>query len=172
MRLDDAAKAELEAIVMEAFGNGGSTAEKGARYERLLLDAEQAQRPWAAAILDKCRRQGLMADGRRRFQRLTEVPVSYNGEILSMPKALSRKVRRADGEIVHELRLLEFHTWDDVRDKVRAITTTVRGYEATLVGLVRLLELREKYPESSGPAEACRLAGTTIEAVISGEAAA
>lgn len=115
MRLDDTAKAELEAIVMEAFGNGGSSAEKGARYERLLLDAEQAQRGWAAAILDECRRQAVIADGRRRYQRLTAVAVSYKGEILSMPK---------------------------------------------------------EFPESSGPAEACRLAGTTIEAVISGEAAA
>lgn len=171
MRLDPDDKTELHAIVLEAFGNGGSSAEKGARYERMLLDAEQARRPWAARILDEARRQGLIKDGRTRFQRLTEVPVSYDGEVLSMPRALGRKVRNSSGEVVHELRLIEFHTWSDVVEKVRSLDAAIRGYAATLAGLSRLLDMREAYPDSLGPADACRRAGTTIEAVISGEAA-
>lgn len=167
MRFDPDERVELDALITEAFGNGGTTAEKGARFERLLFDAEQAQRMWASRVLDECRRQGLIAYGRREFQRLNTVPVSYNGKVLSMPLAMSRRQRTETGEVVQELRLIEFWTWDEVIAKARDIGKVIEGYSATLEGLMRLLALRELFPESTGPAQACLLAGTTIEVIVS-----
>lgn len=169
MRLSPEERDEYEAVVLEAFGNGGTTRQKGVRFEQLLLDAEQAHRPWAALLLAETRLQGLIAKGRRDFQRLNEVPVSYEGDVLGMPKALSVRKRNDEGETVHQLAMISFHSWDDVIAKARSLGNTIRGYQATQAGLLRLLLLREDYPETDGPAEACKLAGTTIEAVVFGE---
>jgi hypothetical protein len=80
-----------------------------------LIDAINAQRQWALDVSSASRRAGLGKEI-TRFEDRNRVLVSHNGELLSVPRTQSRKVKVA-GEVTYQRELIVVWTWDEIAEK-------------------------------------------------------
>lgn len=95
--------------------------------------------------------------------------VTADGRIVSMSMRggiARRKAESGESVVFFEQTLFERMTWADFADYVGGLIRQVRSLTDQIRVLQRFQDLKERFPDSSGPGEAARLAGTTLEALL------
>lgn len=167
---------EWEAMLAEAHGdasNGGkATKAMASILRRLLLDAEQAGRRWAASVLDDATVDGLHAMLKKSLKSKSVVPVSYDGRVIGKPMRVGVRRKRADGTKQWQQALIHDLTWDELAEHLRMINEMIGGLLVNQAVARRLFTLREQFPQTAGPAEACSQLGMTVDEFLASEDAA
>ena len=137
------------------------------RFVRILEDAVQAQRPWAQLVLDCAKRQGLNAILREElvgFTRAEDAALfAYQGDVVSISMRHGR--RRRDQEtsrMFWQQALFEDFSWAELAEWLAMINSQIGAALINQEVGERLMGLRAKFPETYGPADACKRLGVTI----------
>lgn len=137
----------------------------------MLLDAEQAHRPWAHDLVQETLRLGMQQLLRRERDRRASVAVSFDGRVVTKPRVQSVKRTDDDGEKVEQQSLIDFWTWEEIEAKAAEYLRAAQGFREGWGMCRRLLQLRDRVPGALTPADACAGLGTTVEAWLSEEVA-
>ena len=97
-----------------------------------------------------------------RFENRNRAFVSYDGQLLSVPRVQSRKVTIA-GEVTNQRELIEVWTWEQLREKRAEAIKASRGYTVKIGHYDRLLALHERAPDAKSPADAAKQLGIDLE---------
>jgi len=169
-------RAEYESLMQQAWGDNGHTvvtAEAASHMRRLLVEAEQAGRPWASVILDAALASGLQSIGKKWLKNRSLVPVAYDGSLLgSTTTRVGVTHRDAAGSAINEQRLFQFLTWDQLISKQDRVRAQIRAIGISHTAITKLLLLRERFPDSAGPGEALELAGLSVKDYLAADEAA
>jgi hypothetical protein len=166
----DVAKDEYESLLADICNETNDTSERLDLFEDKLTDAVQAHRQWALDVARACRRAGL-AKEITRFEDRNRALVSFDGQLLSVPRTQSRKVMVA-GEVTYQRELITVWTWDEIAEKRAEVIKAVRAYTVKVQQYDRLLALRVLAPEAGSPAEAAEQLGLDIDEYLGGTEAA
>lgn len=154
---------EIDRLVQQLDGrqNGRGVKELVAHALVSMLDNldstgdAQARRAFKALALDGAvERAGVR-------MRQDECLVSYNGQVVALPARIGVPARGEDGvRGKHYNQRLWWHcTWPQLQDWLAQQEAT-RAQQATTIAVVRrILALREKYPDTVTPGEACEREG-------------
>lgn len=157
----DADKDEYEDLLAEICNATNDTRERLDLFEDKLTDAVQAHRQWALDVARQSRRAGL-AKEITRFEDRNRALVSFDGQLLSVPRTQSRKVVVA-GEVTYQRELITVWTWSQLAEKRDEVIKARRAYTAKVQQYDRLLALRILAPGSGSPAEAAEALGLDID---------
>lgn len=160
---------DLLADVCAATKNSG---ERKRLYASGLRDALQAQRPWAQDVDDDARMTGYGTQITTFSQAPSRALVSYKGELLNKPLSLGTRQRDERGAVMHQQELIEVWSWDLVEQKIQDYSKRIAAYKADMYLMLRLLDLRDKFPDSANPKDACSRIGKTVEEFLGTENAA
>jgi hypothetical protein len=120
---------------------------------------------WAIDLSTEIRNDG--ADRvlkREQEKRRPRVPVGHDGQILGKaPRVLGRKSRNDEGETIHERRLFDYLTWEELKEKRVEFARTERAAAVDRLMVEKLLTLEERVPGTANPSEACEELGITVE---------
>ncbi|GAA0738429.1 hypothetical protein Drose_04555 [Dactylosporangium roseum] len=154
-------KDEYEDLLAEICNATTDTSERLDLFEDKLTDAVQAQRTWALHVSRACRRAGL---GKEivRFEDRNRALVSYDGQLLSVPRRQGRKVKVA-GEVTYQRELIVVWSWDEIAEKREEVIKATRSYTVKVQQYDRLLALRVLAPAAKSPAEAAELLGLDLD---------
>ncbi|AYF29268.1 hypothetical protein CSH63_17710 [Micromonospora tulbaghiae] len=152
---------EYEALLAEIVAATRDSGERLDLFEHRLVDAVQAQRPWASEVDRMCRRFGLAKEV-SRFQARNRALVAYDGEVLSLPAVQARKVAKPGGEVGYQRELIEVWSWEELTAKRDEALAARRTYDGKVAHYDRLLALRALAPSAATPAEAARMAGVDL----------
>lgn len=122
--------------------------------------------PWSAAVLDDAQADGLWAAFKAQMKAESRTLVSHDGQLVGKALRVGAKRRRDDGTEAWQQSLLHDMSWAQVE---AWLDQTIRQVSALLVnqGIAeRLLDLRDRFPESHGPADACAAIGTSLDAYL------
>jgi hypothetical protein len=158
---------EYDNVLARVVGCSKNTPDRLDLFERLLNDAIQAHRMWARDVERAIRRDGLGAEI-RRYQDRNRAMVSYNGEVLNLPRVQSTKVRKPTGEVVYQRELIELCTWDQLAEKRREALHSKATYSAKVAHYDKLLALHDLCPEAKTPAEAAAKLEITVDGWLAG----
>lgn len=161
---------EFEALLDEVVSSSRDTTERLNLADRLLNDAVQAHRPWAAEVQASCRREGLAREIKRHQDR-QRVSVAYDGRILSVPAVQARRVVATDGAVSYQRELIELWTWDQLIEKRTEAIRAKATYSDKVAHYDRLLALRVLAPESKSPDDAAQQLGIDLDYWLSGKEA-
>jgi hypothetical protein len=164
------AKDEYEDLLADICNTTNDTSERLDLFEEQLIDAVQAHRQWALDVSRACRRAGLGKEI-SRFEDRNRVLVSHDGQLLSVPRTQSRKVKVA-GEVTYQRELIVVWTWVELAEKRAEVIKATRAYTAKVQQYDRLLALRDMAPEAGSPAEAAEQLGLDLDEYLGGEEAA
>lgn len=153
---------EYEALLGEIVAETTDTRERLDLFEHKLLDAIQAQRPWAGEVERACRRFG-MGKEVSRYEARNRALVSHDGRVLSLPAVQARKVTTTEGEVTYQRELIEVWTWQQIEDKRAEALKAARTYNDKVAHYDRLLALRVLAPESASPSDAAKTAGVDLD---------
>lgn len=153
---------EYEALLGEIVAETPDTRERLDLFEHKLLDAVQAQRPWANEVDRACRRFG-MGKEISRFESRNRALVAHDGQVLSLPAVQARKVTTSSGEVTYQRELIEVWTWEELAAKRTEALTSAQTYTAKVAHYDRLLALRALAPGAATPADAARMAGVDLD---------
>lgn len=162
---------EYDAMCSQAWAAGPSTRARIDAFVSMLLDARQAHREWAFRVEDEALRRGASSLLTRWNKARNQVAVSYDGQVLSKPRAIGTERTDEAGNRYATQTLFDFMSWSELSEKKREYLTQIRAYSANVAVLDRLLALRELAPGAATPAEACDQLGTTVEAWLAEDAA-
>lgn len=164
---------EYEVACSEAWDAGESTRERGDHFLRLVLDADQAGRVWAADLLRQFHEQGAQRE-LKSWGKANEpvVALAYDGRILSTTRLIGVRRRAEDGSSVSAQTLFDLLTWEEIETKIGEYLRQVSAYRDLIAIGTRLLELRDLAPGASTPAEAADKLGTTVDAWLMHEESA
>lgn len=141
------------------------------RAEIALADAEQAHREWARHVVRSMIREGL----RRRLTTLTKaegvVLMAHDGKPVATTTRIGVKRRRSDGSTEHQIEALSVVTWPQLEEYLAMIEAQIAAGLVNREKANRLLSLRARFPESTGPADACSRLGMTVEDFLEDRAA-
>lgn len=165
-------RAAYDRICAEAWDVDESTAERTEAFLSLINDARQAHQFFAGDVLDEALRRGAASLLKSWHKARRRVPVSFEGEVLSKPRVIGTTVVSDDGSVIHAQTLFDLWTWEQLEAKAREYAQNIKAFRANLHIVVRLLELRERAPEATNPAQACERLGTTVEQWLATEDAA
>lgn len=159
-------RAEWNALMDAANAAGSSSGERGEEVVRLLADATQARRPWAEHVRGSLLLEAATKHAKRRFKvaNTTLVSVGTAERLRSMAGGV--KVKATNGRVVDQQKLFVDMTWNELESHVDMLKRQLRELGITVAADRKLLKLRDQYPSSSGPGDACRLAGISIEEVL------
>lgn len=153
---------EYEALLAEVVAATNDSRERLDLFERKLLDAVQAHRPWASEVDRACRRFGMGKEISRHEGRQRAL-VAYDGQVLSLPAVQSRKVSTASGQVSYQRELIELWTWEELATKRTEALTASQTYTAKVAHYDRLLALRALAPTATTPVDAARMAGVELD---------
>ena len=144
--------------------NGSRTVDDAAmqRAERYLADAEQAHRPWVRIVVRSFIIAGLRNALTRLAKRESVVLMAYNGQPVATTTRIGTKQRRPDGRVEHQISALSVVTWAQLEEWLDMIEQQLAAGLVNQEKGRRLLALRERFPDSIGPGEACGRLGLTI----------
>jgi len=162
---------EYDALLDEVVSVGTNTSARLNEFERLLNDAVQAHKPWARDVERTCIRAGLAKEV-KAFQDRTRAAVSYDGEVLSLPRVQSRRIIDHEGKATHDRALIELWSWSEiiakrVEAKAAGVTSANR-----MAFYDKLLALRGLCPESASPQDAADRLGLDLDEFLGREAVA
>jgi hypothetical protein len=164
--MTDDERDEWEAMLAEAHGdpaNGGkATKAMAARLADALRDAEQAGRRWAAHVLDDATADGLHGLLKKALKRQSVVLVSHDGRLVGKASRVGVRRAAADGTRQWQQALIHDLTWDELAEWLDGISDLISSLLVNRTMAERLLALRERHPDTVGPAEACARLGTTV----------
>lgn len=167
---------EWEAMLVDAHGdpdNGGkATKAMAAALHRMLLDAEQAGRRWAAHVMDDATVSGLHSLLKGALKRRSIAMVSHDGRMIGKATRVGVQRRRGDGVREWQQALIHDLTWEELEEHLAMIVNLIGSLLVNQSMAQRLLDLRREHPHTSGPAEACSQLGCSVEEFLSREAAA
>lgn len=92
--------------------------------------------------------------------------VSYNGALIAKTTRKGVRRRLADGSLEHQQVLWHELSWVELEQWLSTITGQLSAALVNQDSARRLLTLRDDFPESYGPGEACTALGTTVEAFL------
>jgi hypothetical protein len=156
---------EYDTALIEAFESGTTTAERIDALEVILADAVQAHRPWARDIEREALRDGLnkfiVEYGKRRQP---DVVLAYNGRVISKPRRRGVVIRLDEtGERAYQQELFEDMTWVQFRSLLDNRVSQINSIAEELRVLRRIDQLRQRWPNSAGVAEALHLQGCSLD---------
>ena len=154
---------ERDSALDSALGGGRVDDRSVDRAEGLLVDAEHMGRPWARVTARSLIRSGLrrMLNERSKAQDVVLMP--YRGVGVTTTKRLGVRRRVEEGRREHQLVLLHEMTWPELEDWLAMIETQIAAAFVNRAKASRLLALREQFPDTAGPTQACQRLGLTIE---------
>lgn len=152
---------EYDDLLAEICNTTPDTSERLDIFEDKLTDAVQAHRQWALDVARSCRRFGLGKEI-SRFEDRNRALISFDGQLLSVPRTQSRKVVVA-GEVTYQRELITVWTWDEIAEKRQEVIKAARAYTVKVQQYDRLLALRVLAPEAKSPAEAAEHLGLDLD---------
>lgn len=160
-------KDEYDRICQEAWDAGDSTRDRTEAFIDKIRDAEQAHRMFARDILREALFRGMSAILKRWHKSRRTVAISYEGDILTHDKLLSRVVGirndTGQGGWYYTQTLFELLTFEQVAEKLREFQTQQFAYTINVHVYERILALKALVPSANTPAEACQHLGITID---------
>ncbi len=140
---------------------------QAAELRALLVDAMQAQRDWAGPILDAALIDGLAKRVKAHQRKRNRVAMKMRaGNVVDIATIVGT---RRDGAWVQTS--IADMDWPEVDTWATTTRRNIEGLEPRVIVAEKLQRLRDAYPDSSGPADAARRAGTTVEDFIAAEVA-
>lgn len=128
------------------------------RAEAALVDFEHSRAVERAYV-----RAGIRDDLKRITKAENRVLVSYNGRSVSKAAMLGVQRLADDGTYYYQTEALHVTTWADLERWRRSRVSQINEERINVHMADVLLRLREQFPESAGPAEACERLGVTLE---------
>jgi hypothetical protein len=168
---------EYDALIYKAgydeSGNRRPSGEIGDRMHNLLRDAVKAGHSWARYVIDDDARQGHLS----RFKRWDKVraPMEVNHQSVIVKRSAVMGVKRRDAEtgaLYHQLALYGEMTWPEVVGVMEASQVRIASERITVGTCTKLLALRLRCPDSSGPTDACTRLGLDMRDYLISEEAA
>lgn len=162
-------RAEHDLIVEEAWRSSSAQADRADTYLSLLRDGEQAQRFFATDCLHDALLRGVQGQLKREWRRIqngAKLPVSYEGTRVDTDRVLGVVTRDGGGRPVRTQTLFDYCTRDQIEGKIREFAGNVKAYKAKLKAALRAIDLLDRVPEATTPAEAATALGTTVEAFL------
>lgn len=161
---------ELQDHALEVTGGDARAAVELVRT--WLVDAEQAGHPWPRAIIDRCIADGIHRRLVHYGKRVSVAMVAYNGKVVAKATRVGRRRRDPEtGRLYFQQTLFEDFSWAELDGWLRMIQGQIEGLRVDVHMAEKLADLKARYPDSYGPAEACEQMGTTIDRYL-GDAAA
>ncbi|ASU81539.1 hypothetical protein CDO52_00910 [Nocardiopsis gilva YIM 90087] len=151
---------EYDALLHDAgydeHGQRRPSAEIGERMHELLTDAIRAGRNWARYVVVDDARSGHL----KRFKRWDKSRhvVEINHEQVLVPRAAVMGVKRKNAEtgaVYHQQALFAEMAWDELVDVMEAAQSRIAAAQITVGTCAKLLALKVRCPDSTGPADAC-----------------
>lgn len=158
-RLNGHERHEFNALLDDANALDAPTRARGVEVLRLLDDAIQAQQPWAQIVIDGWMLSGAMNAAKRRHKQTSVAKVKLTNAERVRPMVVGTKRVDPSGALVDQQELVLELPWAAVEDRVKSSARRVRDLGFTVATDRKVLALRARCPESSTPAEACRLLG-------------
>jgi hypothetical protein len=152
---------EYEELLAEICNRTNDTSERLDLFEDALTDAVQAHRQWALDVSRASRRAGLGKEI-SRFEDRNRALVSFDGQLLSVPRTQSRKVKVA-GEVTYQRELLAVWSWEQIVEKRDEVIKATRAYTVKVQHYDRLLALHILAPAAKSPIEAADLLGLDLD---------
>lgn len=140
------------------------------RAETLITDAEQARLSWARITVRSLVRSGLRRLLNQRSKAESVVLMPYQGGAATTTMRVGVRRRSDDGRLASQLLLFSEMSWTEVEAFLAMIETHIAAGMVNRAKAGRLLELREQFPDTFGPAEACARLGTTVGEYLEREA--
>lgn len=165
--------AEIDDLLSDAL-NGSRTvgADSVARALDAIESADQAGRLWPDALRAKALYDWIQNRQKNLAKAEKVVNVAHNGKVVSKSIRVGKRVKRDDGTSGYQQSLLNDFTWPELETFIAETLTRVDGLEANVTMAQQLLKLRDRFPQTAGPAEACALLGTTVEGYLDAAATA
>lgn len=160
---DEDDRAEYDAACREAWESGDSTRQRINSFLSMLHDAIQAHRPWAHEVEREALRRGAGSLLNRWNKAKNQIPVAYDGRVLSKPRSIGTRRTDESGDSYSTQTLFDFMDWSELAEKKREYLIQVKAYTANVAVIDRLLALHELVPTASNPADACKQLNTTVE---------
>jgi len=132
-----------------------------ARAERELVDYSESRAVERAYVV-----QGIRRDMNKISKSEAMTLVNHNGTGVVKSIRLGTRRRRTDGSQEAQQVLIHEMTWDELQNWLVMIRAQVSALLVNDAMAEKLLSLRDQYPDTVGPAEACEQAGTSIEAFL------
>lgn len=167
-------RAEYDALLADAGlddnGQPHPSKEIGPRVHQRLLALAQTGSTWAKWILLDDAEAGHL----KRFNdwlkaRNKQRVITESGDVVPKPAVVGVRRRHDDGTTFYQQSFWRDVTWAEVEQKLAEATATINAARITSYQARRLLRLRDRVPESTGPAAACLLLGIEVTAYIAGE---
>ncbi len=167
--LNSEERAEFDEALHDALAPSGDVNPRSvARFLRILHDAEQAHRPWVEPIMQYARDVGLNTILREELKTVAVTEsvglFAYDGRLIATPLRRGRRRLQVAGKVRQEWEqaLFEDFSWVEVLDWLQMINTQIGALLINRAVGERILGLREMFPDTYGPGEACKLLGTTL----------
>jgi len=167
--LNSEERAEFDSALHDALAPSGNVNTRSVeRFLHFLRDAEQAHRPWVQPVLKFAQDIGLNAILRAELKSVAIAEsvglFAYDGRLVATPLRRGRRRAQVRGEVRQEWEqaLFEDFSWAEVIDWLQMINTQIGALLINRAVGERILELREMFPDTYGPQEACTRIGTTL----------
>lgn len=162
--------AMYEQAGLDMFGKARPSDEIKSRLLSMLQDAVQAGRKWAGYVLDDAVEEGLFKSWKDWNNEQERMRVYYNGVIVPARAVRGTRRRNQDtGRTVHQQVLWREMSWEQVRQQLDDSRTRIAAEQITISIAARLLELKLRCPESTGPLDACERLGLDFDTYLSAE---
>lgn len=129
----------------------------------LLRDATQAHRPWADAIIEEALIAGLARIIKQREDSRARVLVATTTGTVERKASRAVMVVDREGNKVVQQKLIQEFTWDHLDQHDGMLGRQIGNLADSRRMVARLMELRERFPDTTGPAEACARLGLTVD---------
>lgn len=142
--------------------SGLTTGEKGTLLIDALAEHEQAHDQWAAMTMEKFATDAAARALTNRKKSLSRTSVAFNDGVAL--RSTSIGVRTPVG--TYQQKLLIDVTWDELEDHMLMLMKQMQSLSFS-VGLDRkVLRLHDQFPNSTGPADACKQLGVSVDEFI------
>lgn len=158
---------EWEELV-EAALNGSRRADQAAvdRAAKALLRAEGQGRNWPAILKERMVRDALRSALLSRAKAQAMVLVDYHGRPVAKTSRRGVLTRLPDGTREYQQEIWEHMTWDQFSAWSEMNESQISGLLVNRAAASKLAALRALAPQSTGPGDAARLLGTSLEVVL------
>lgn len=161
--MNNALRMELRSLIRDVINGNGNAVETGAVADQVLDRLWQMYddgEHWVMWWIREYTREGIR---RRVIEFVKEssgtVLLSSSGSVVDLPTHVSVVTRRDDGKKSYQLKLWWELEWPDFLSMVAGRARQRRILTNQIKGFNEVTRLRDRFPESKTPGEACSLAG-------------
>jgi hypothetical protein len=163
-------RVELDSLLSSAL-NGSRNADPAAvdRAEAALVSAEQSGREWPSIVMRQAMRAQLQVELKSIAKDESMAMVDYQGRLIAKTLRRGVKRRNSDGSMSWQQALINEMSWPEFVNWIDMNAAQIEGLRVNQAMADQLLPLREKFPDSVGPGDACSRLGVSIEDYLTGE---